>query len=719
MDSDIVTRDRLEKRVTVIRRAMQKLQRHLGGRSLRKGEMAAELGELSVRLEELRADARETEQRLVYQEQLIANVNDAIIAVDGRLTLTAWNRAAETIYGWRAEEVLGRAAHEVLRWNYTEIEREKAVRLLRETGHYRAEVVHVRKDGTPIHVEAIAMAVRGTDGRIAGYVSVNRDISRRKLAEGRIAAQYAVTNVLATAVSLAEATPQILRAICQCLGWELGELWQVEAGVDVLRWLDMWHVPTVDAVEFAQLSRRMALRLGEGLPGRVWATREAAWISDVLTDPGFARGAIAAQLGLHGAFAFPIQTQGTVRAVMGFFSREVREPDDDVLQMLDALGRQIGDFIERMHAESALRESERRFAEFMRHIPGVAFIKDVRGRYLYVNELFEALFHRALSDLRGKTDDEIWPATVATQLKENDSHVIESRKALQTIENVPLDDGPREWLVTKFPIFGQQGNPRNAIMLAGLAIDITERRHAEAQIRDLQRLAAQRERLSDIGAVVAQVVHDLGNPVAALSMQTQLLVRRARRDGEQPAGAWLVAAEQIASQARRLDGLVKDLMSFAREQRLELKPIDLPQFLGELADAWRPVASKQGIGITLEEASEWAPLVGDVEKLRRVFDNLLKNAVEAISAEPGRIGVRCVQIAGGKMRISVEDNGCGIPETVHVFRLFETTKPQGTGLGLAIARQIVHAHGGEIAYEALEPQGTVFHVDLPIRHPDR
>lgn len=709
-----MTRDGLDQRVEVIQRTVLELQRLLGRRSVRSEETTALLEELSARVEELHADSKEAEQRLANQAQLIAEVNDAIIAVDGKLRLTAWNRAAEQTYGWKAEEVLGRPSHDVLRWDGNAVERQEAIRLLRETGQYRGEVVHLHKDGTPICVEAVAIAIRGPSGRITGYISVNRDISRRKARERRAAAQDAVNQVLTRAGSLVDATPRILQAICEALDWELGELWQVDPAADVLRWVDMWKRSSLDANEFAKISREMTLMPDDGLPGRVWATRQAAWVSDVLAEPGFGRSPVAARLGLHGAFAFPIQTAGSVRGIMAFFSRQVREPDGEILRMSNALGRQLGDFIERERAESALRESERRFAEFMRHMPGVAFIKDVQGRYLYVNEPFEDVFHQRLPDLLGKTDDEIWPATVASQLKENDSRVIKGQKALQTIESVPQDDGPHEWLVTKFPILNQQGNP---VMLAGLAIDITERRHVEAQIRDLQRLAAQRDRLSDIGAVAAQVVHDLGNPMAALSMQAQLLVRRARRGGDQPASALLTAAEQIATQARRLDVLVKDLMSFAREQRLDLKPIGLRRFLQELADAWRPVAGEHAIGITLEEPSGRTRVSGDVEKLRRVFDNLLKNAVEAIGEGPGQIGIRCTPISGGKIRISIEDTGCGIPETVHAFRLFETTKPQGTGLGLAIARQIVHAHGGEIEFKALEPTGTVFHVDIPVEQP--
>jgi PAS domain S-box-containing protein len=370
----------------------------------------------------------------------------------------------------------------------------------------------------------------------------------------------------------------------------------------------------------------------------------------------------------------------------------------------------VRDIAERQQMAASLRESEQRFEQFMRHLPGVAFMKDVDGRYVYVNDTFEVLFHHTPSEYIGKTDDEVWPPAIAAQLRRNDQHVIETRAVVQTTETVPHDDGPHDWLVTKFPILNEAGEP---VIVGGIAIDVTERRRAETELRELQKVTQQHERLADIGAITAQIVHDLGNPLAGVSMQAQLILRRANRDPSQPIGTVVKAMQSILTEVSRLDSLTKEFMEFSREQRLVLKAVDLRHFLQRVVDLWQPVAATHGIAINFDAPRHVPPLTADEEKLHRVFDNLVKNAIEAIDRGPGHVAIQVTQHDPGAVRISVSDTGPGIPDTLQIFRLFETTKPDGSGLGLAVARQIVLAHRGSIACSRLSPRGTVFNVDLP------
>src|SRR5690606_16819994 len=118
-----------------------------------------------------------------YLASVLANVNDAILATDARFHLTAWNRAAEKIYGWQADEVMGRDVHKILHTEFAGMNRGEALDDLQASGHFRGEMARGRKDGEPLDSEGSRMQVPDEHGQIAGYVSVNRDITERKQAE--------------------------------------------------------------------------------------------------------------------------------------------------------------------------------------------------------------------------------------------------------------------------------------------------------------------------------------------------------------------------------------------------------------------------------------------------------------------------------------------------------------------------------------------------------
>ncbi|GBD25521.1 Sensor protein ZraS [bacterium HR30] len=363
---------------------------------------------------------------------------------------------------------------------------------------------------------------------------------------------------------------------------------------------------------------------------------------------------------------------------------------------------------------SALGDCRDRFHTFMSYLPGVAYMKDPSGRYVYVSPTFERHFGRPADWYVGKLDTEVWPAEVAEQLRASDATVLRQRTVVQSTEQVPQSDGIHYWLATKFPILGPSGE---VALIGGVAVDVTEERRALENLKELERATQQRGRLADVGAITAQILHDLANPIAGLSMQVQLLLRRAGRDPDRPVATIVQSLGRLLAEVQRLDVLLREFKEFAREQRLELQPLRLRTFLTECVNQWRPVARAREIALNAELAPDLPVIRADPEQLRRVMDNLLKNAIEAIDRGPGSIWVHSLLHEPEHVRISVLDDGPGIAPHVDPFRLFETTKPYGTGLGLPIVRQIVEAHGGKIQFEPREPRGVVFHVDLPQQGP--
>ncbi|MBV9488988.1 MAG: PAS domain S-box protein [Verrucomicrobia bacterium] len=222
-----------------------------------------------------------------------------------------------------------------------------------------------RRDRSVIWILENARAVYDeVTGQLLYYEGMVQDITRRKRAEeardranAHLALQYAVTHTLAEVRHLGEASGKIVRAICETVGWDFGALWRVDPVTTTLRCVDIWHRPQVTAPEFIAATRALTFVPGKGLPGRVWSSRKAFWIPDVAIADNFPRVALAANAGLHTAFAFPILLRDELIGVMEFFSCGIHPPDDDLLSMLTALGTQIAKFIERERIEDRLDRS--------------------------------------------------------------------------------------------------------------------------------------------------------------------------------------------------------------------------------------------------------------------------------------------------------------------------------------------------------------------------
>ena len=146
--------------------------------------------------------------------------------------------------------------------------------------------------------------------------------------------QHTVTQILAEAATVAEATPKILHALGECLGWDVGALWRVDRDAGVLRCVEVWHKPSKEVPEFESASRERTFLAGVGLPGKVWLSRKPRYISDLVREANFQRTPVAARERLHAAFGFPILLGGEVLGVIEFFSREIRQPDQELLERL-------------------------------------------------------------------------------------------------------------------------------------------------------------------------------------------------------------------------------------------------------------------------------------------------------------------------------------------------------------------------------------------------
>jgi len=547
----------------------------------------------------------------------------------------------------------------------------------------------------------------------------------------RLTAEHATARALVEASSFAEAAPKILQAICESLGWEHGALWTVDRDQNVLGCSDIWTAPGRTFEEFDRISRRLTFAPGVGLPGRVWASREPAWIPDVVRDPNFPRAQIAIHEGLHAALGFPVMLHGEVLSVMEFFSLEIRPPDDEMLSMLSGVGNQIGLFYERRRAQDDL---DRFFTLSLDLLCIVGF----DGCFKRVNPAWQRVLGYEASEVVGHPFIEfIHPDDRQASVHEA-SRISTGEELLHFENRYCHKDGTIRWLLWTATPF-----PELQVMYAA-AHDITERKAAEETLahyaRDLEvshrALEEQTARLAQLvkeleaarqraeaaaetkSAFLANMSHEIRTPLNAilgmtgLALETRLTVDQ--RD--------YIAT--VKSAAHSLLGIINDILDFskieARRLDLERAEFDAREAIGDAAKLLAIRASEKGV----ELACHIAPLVpeallGDAGRLRQVLLNVLGNAIKFTAAGEVVLRVTVEHLAPRRVTLhfAVSDTGIGIPpeKQEQIFQAFTqadsstTRRYGGTGLGLAIAQRLVELMDGRMWVESAVGKGSTFH----------
>ena len=557
--------------------------------------------------------------------------------------------------------------------------------------------------------------------------------------ERRLTAEYVAARALLDATTIDEAAPKILEAICEALGWEHGALWTIDREADALRCAEIWNSPLVQFPEFDEASRRATFKRGIGLPGRVWASGEPAWIPDVVHDSNFPRAAIAAREGLHAAFGFPVLLRGEVLSVMEFFSREIREPDADLLSMLTTVGNQIGMFSDRCRAQE---ERDRFFTLSLDMLCVVGF----DGSLKRVNPAWHRILGYDEGDLLSRPYlDFIHPddreATIAEAAK-----LTEGKEVLYFENRYWHKDGTLRWLLwAAAPI------PEQQIAYAA-GRDITEHKAAEETMaRDARDLQATHRELEDQASRLAQLVrelevakrhaedaaetksaflanmsHEIRTPLNAILGMTTLALQT-RLSAEQQDYLRTVKSSSLA-----LVAIVNDILDFskieARRLELELVEFELRETVGDTAKAIAIRAAEKGLELACDVSPD-APelLLGDAGRLRQVLLNVLANAVKFTN--DGEVVLRVsVENAAEPhvLHFSVSDTGIGIPldkqeQIFHAFTQADSSTTRrygGTGLGLAIALRLVELMGGRMWVESEVGRGSTFHFTAVFDRPE-
>ncbi len=534
---------------------------------------------------------------------------------------------------------------------------------------------------------------------------LTNDIKMRKQAEKRLSAQYYVTKVLAESTTVKNASSKILETICMALEWDLGEIWEVDLQDCTLRCSEIWHIPSIEVSEFKKVTRQTSFAKGIGLPGRVFKSAQPAWIEDVTQDTNFPRASVAKRNGLHGAFGFPILSDNEVMGILSFYSREIRTPDKDLLNMLLSIGNQIGFFIKRKRIEERITG----FVQILEESLNEIYIFDPKTlRFLEVNKGARRNLGYSMEELSNFTPLDLKPELTPESFEK----MIEP---LRTGEKEKIDfttiHRRKNGSLYDVEVHLQLSSFQSVPAFIAIILDITKRKKMEEAL-------LQSEKLKSIGTVASGISHEINNILAIIMGRAEILQRGFKDDTELKEGlSSIIKASDTGAD------IVKKMLAFARsdQKTSDYVPIDMKSVIWQAIDftkpRWKNMAQSKGINYQVDTAGidEVLEVFCNPTELIEVFINIINNALDAMP-DGGRIAIS-TKSDKNTAYISISDTGAGISEDVKkkIFDPFFTTRlPEGTGLGMSIVYSIIKRHGGKIEVESEIGKSTTFNLSIPI-----
>ncbi len=538
----------------------------------------------------------------------------------------------------------------------------------------------------------------------------------RESARRRFAVQYATTRLLAESSGVDQAAQRLLPELAIALEFDLAELWLPDEQKKMLRCNHYWISQAVPG-EYKQALSMARIPVGEGVPGRVFTTREPLWIENLQRESMVNRKEAIQLAGVKPGVAVPILIWPEVVGVIVLASRRPMKLDRELFQTLTGIGDQFGQFMNRVRALSRLRETTQLQQAILQSANFAIVAVDAMGVIQSMNVTAERWMQYSAEELVGKRTPEIFFSpdelmSRANKLSEElGKEVPAGVNAILEKARLGLVD-ENEWSYVRkdgetFPVLlsvtAMQDTHGNATGYVCIAQDITERREVDRMKNEF----------------ISVVSHELRTPLTSIRGSLGLLASGLLGSVTEKANRML----QIAvNNTDRLVRLINDILDIERLESgrvtLERRLTDSETLIGQAVEVMRPLADKSGVQLYVQAVPARIDVAGD--RIVQTLTNLITNAIKFSDAGSAvEIGSR---VENGEVVFHVRDYGRGIPEDklAVIFERFQqvdasdSREKSGTGLGLAICRTIVHQHGGRIWVESQPGLGSTFYFTVPL-----
>lgn len=615
--------------------------------------------------------SRRAKERANERARLLDLTHDATYVRDLSGRIVYWSGGAEALYGWTAQQALGRVAHELLHTEFP-LQLNELTAEVERTGSWQGELGHTTRDGTRLVVDARWALERSTDGTPVGHLVATNDITARKRAEAALQASEARFRTLVDhatdAFFLQDEHGKIIdvnRQACESLGFTRDEMigsHPRESARDLDREVD----DLVDA--------RMAPAGG------------------ILTFETRHRRKDGTE--------FPVEVR-------------VRQFVSDGHRFRLSLVR---DVTERKAAEQAVRESEERYRALIEVSPQSVWIAAPDGGMTYFNQFMSDYSGFAAEELLGHTwlDEAVLPEH-RDSVREAWHHSIATGTEVNLEARLRRADGEYRWHVCRGrPIRDADGA---IVRWVGVAFDVHDRRMAEEALQQAREALMHVTRVATVGEVTGSFAHELNQPLAAIVNNANACLAMLPSAGPELVDV-REALDDIIGDAERAAAIIERVRALVKRTVSERVPVRVADVVADVVKLAAAEAAARRVEIRADVPTMLPPVLGDRVQLQQVLLNLVVNGLDAMRGMPASrrtLDIRGRQ-DGNDVVLSVTDHGTGLSaeQTDRMFEAFYTTKPHGMGLGLAICRSIIDAHEGHLSAGPTPEGGATFTVRLPV-----